>query len=186
MWRSSSAAPCSARPSSSSRRPHRRRARRRRDGRRGRATLRDDLGTLTVTGDHARAGGAALLRPGRALAYAFNHGEAVRAFREAQKTDPDLRHVLLGRGLGAGPEHQLPDAARAVAPAFAAVAQAMALRRGQRAQEQALIEALATRYSRRPGGRPQGARRRLRRRHGQGRGALPRRRPGRRCCSPTR
>ena len=36
---------------------------------------------------------------GLELAWAFNHAEARRAFQEAQRLDPALRHVLLGRGV---------------------------------------------------------------------------------------
>lgn len=48
---------------------------------------------------------------GLKLAYAFNHAEAARAFRQAQRLDPNcaLCPVPLGRGAGAGAEHQCPD-----------------------------------------------------------------------------
>ena len=45
------------------------------------------------------------------LAYAFNHAEARRAFREAARLDPDLAMAYWGQALVLGPEHQRADGA---------------------------------------------------------------------------
>ena len=52
------------------------------------------------------------VREGLLLAYGFNHDAAIAAFREAQRLDPGLRDLLLGRGLCARPQHQRADDAR--------------------------------------------------------------------------
>jgi hypothetical protein len=80
-------------------------------------------------------------------AYAFNHGEAVRAFRAAQKADPTCAMCYWGEAWALGPNINYPMQPEAVKPAFAAVAQAVALRGSADQKEQALIDALAARYS---------------------------------------
>ena len=64
------------------------------------------------TRDHPRAGGAALLRPGPALRLRVQPWRGGARVPQGAGDRSHLRHVLLGRGLGAGPEHQLSDAAR--------------------------------------------------------------------------
>ena len=60
---------------------------------------------------------------------------------------PDLRHVLLGRGLRARPQHQLPDGARGGRARLRRDRQGAGAERRRQPKEQALIRALATRYS---------------------------------------
>ena len=62
--------------------------------------------------DHPRAGGAALLRPGSAVRLRVQPWRGGARVPQGAGDRSHLRHVLLGRGLGAGAEHQLPDAAR--------------------------------------------------------------------------
>jgi hypothetical protein len=57
---------------------------------------------------------------GLRLTYAFNHSEAQRAFRKAQKLDPDCAMCFWGEALVLGPNINLPMQEDAVAPAFAA------------------------------------------------------------------
>ena len=57
---------------------------------------------------------------GLRLTYAFNHNEAQRAFRKAQKLDPDCAMCFWGEALVLGPNINLPMQEDAVAPAFAA------------------------------------------------------------------
>ena len=66
---------------------------------------------------------------GLRLAYAFNHGEAQRAFRMAQKLDPDCAMCFWGEAFVLGPNINLPMQEDAVAPAFAAAQKAKALAR---------------------------------------------------------
>ena len=49
------------------------------------------------------------------MMYSFARLDAVRSFRESWKRDPELRHLLLGRGLGLGLVPERPDAGRPVA-----------------------------------------------------------------------
>jgi tetratricopeptide (TPR) repeat protein len=91
---------------------------------------------------------------GLRLAYAFNHGEAQRAFRMAQKLDPECAMCFWGEALVLGPNINLPMQEDAVAPAFTAAQKAKALAGKATPREQALIDALAARY----GSDPKGAR----------------------------
>ena len=83
---------------------------------------------------------------GLMLAYAFNHSEAQRAFRKAQKLDPGCAMCFWGEALVLGPNINLPMQADAVAPAFAAAGKARQLAPGTTVREQALIAALSIRY----------------------------------------
>ena len=89
---------------------------------------------------------------GLSLTYGFNHDEARRAFREAQRRDPDCAMCFWGEALVLGPNINMPFPEEAVAPAYAAAQKAQALAASNTknpvtARERALITALATRYS---------------------------------------
>jgi len=84
---------------------------------------------------------------GLRLTYAFNHGEAQRAFRKAQQLDPECAMCFWGEALVLGPNINLPMQDDAVAPAFAAAEKAQALTAKASPRERALIEAVATRYA---------------------------------------
>lgn len=84
------------------------------------------------------------------LALAFNHAEARRAFRKAQRLDPACAMCFWGEALVLGPNINAPMEPTAAAPAFAASRRAVALKSGATAVEQGLIEALAARYSEAP------------------------------------
>jgi hypothetical protein len=82
---------------------------------------------------------------GLRLYYAFNHAEAVRAFREAQRLDPQCALCWWGEGLAWGPNINLPmDSASGVA-AYAAMQGALSVRENGDERERALIDALAAR-----------------------------------------
>jgi tetratricopeptide (TPR) repeat protein len=83
---------------------------------------------------------------GLRLAYAFNHGEAQRAFRMAQKLDPDCAMCFWGEALVLGPNINLLMQEDAVAPAYAAAQRAKALAEKASPREQTLIGAIAVRY----------------------------------------
>jgi len=112
------------------------------------------LGSITykITTVNERA--QAYFDQGLRLTYAFNHGEAQRAFRMAQKLDPDCAMCFWGEALVLGPNINLPMQEDAIAPAFAAALKAKALTGKASPREQALIDALAARY----GSDPKGAR----------------------------
>lgn len=98
---------------------------------------------VTTANDKAQA----YFDQGLRLAYAFNHGEAQRAFRTAQKLDPECAMCFWGEAYVLGPNINLPMQEDAVAPAYAAAQRAKALAGKATPREQALIGALAVRYS---------------------------------------
>src|ERR1700749_234567 len=104
------------------------------------------LGSITykVTTSNERA--QSYFDQGLRLAYAFNHGEAQRSFRLAQKLDPDCAMCFWGEALVLGPNIHLPMPEDAVAPAFAAAQKAKTLAGKASPREQALINALSLRY----------------------------------------
>src|SRR5688572_12400283 len=108
--------------------------------------LYTDLGThaypITTTNSKAQA----YFDQGLRLYYAFNHAEAIRAFREAQRLDAKCAMCWWGEALAWGPNINLPmDSASGVA-AHAALQGAHARRAGASLLEQSLIDALAVRY----------------------------------------
>ena len=60
-----------------------------------------NLGSHTFPVSTKNAEAQAFMNQGLNLAYAFNHAEARRAFREAARLDPDAGDGLLGPGAGA-------------------------------------------------------------------------------------
>ena len=104
------------------------------------------LGSITYKVSTANEKAQAYFDQGLRLAYAFNHGEAQRAFRKAQKLDPDCAMCFWGEALVLGPNINLPMQEDAVAPAYAAAQKAKALAGKATPREQALIGALAVRY----------------------------------------
>ncbi len=81
------------------------------------------------------------------LTYAFNHGEAIRSFREAQKHDPKLAMAYWGEALALGPNINDAGSAERNLEAHAVMQNAMANQSGATEKERAFIEALAVRYS---------------------------------------
>jgi tetratricopeptide (TPR) repeat protein len=112
--------------------------------------LWDGLGSVTYKISTLSAEAQAYFDQGLRLAYAFNHGEAQRAFRKAQKLDPSCAMCFWGEALVLGPNINFPMQEDAVGPAFAAVQRALALSPNASPREQALIAALETRYSQDP------------------------------------
>jgi tetratricopeptide (TPR) repeat protein len=106
----------------------------------------EGLGSLTYKITTSSAAAQAYFDQGLRLTYAFNHEEAQRAFRKAQKLDPDCAMCLWGEALVLGPNINTPMAEEAVAPAFAAVQKAQALASKASARERALVAALSARY----------------------------------------
>ena len=62
--------------------------------------LYGNLGTVTLKAGTRNAKAQAWFDQGVRLMFGFNHAEAIRAFHEAQKLDPALCAVLLGRVAG--------------------------------------------------------------------------------------
>ncbi|MGE0157797.1 MAG: tetratricopeptide repeat protein [Gemmatimonadales bacterium] len=87
---------------------------------------------------------------GLRLYYAFNHAEAVRSFREAQRLDPDCAMCFWGEALAYGPNINLAMDRQSALAAYAAVQKARAVRRHASVREAVLIDALALRYAANP------------------------------------
>ncbi len=108
--------------------------------------LYDDLGDhhWAITTDEPLA--QRYFDQGLRLYYAFNHAEAVRAFREAQRLDPECAMCWWGEGLAFGPNINLPMDSASGAAAYAATEGALRVRGSASPIEQDLIDALALRY----------------------------------------
>lgn len=102
-----------------------------------------------VSTDNALA--QALFDQGFKLSYNFNHLEAIRAFRAAQKADPECAMCYWGEALALGPNINAPMDPSANAPAYAAAQKALALIGNANEKEADLINALAARYAEDPG-----------------------------------
>jgi tetratricopeptide (TPR) repeat protein len=83
---------------------------------------------------------------GLRLAYAFNHHEAARSFKEAIRLDEDCAMAYWGLALVQGPNLNLPMAEENVAPVYEAIQKAVALKPNVTEAERDYIDALATRY----------------------------------------
>src|ERR1044072_8872343 len=101
--------------------------------------------TFSVTTKNRQA--QLFMNQGLNLAYAFNHAEAGRAFREAARLDPNLAMAYWGEALVLGPNINAPMDPSAEAPALQAIQKAQALKSHASPREQAYIDALANRYS---------------------------------------
>ena len=112
--------------------------------------LWDGLGSLAYKITTASPAAQSYFDQGLRLTHAFNHEEAQRAFRKAQKLDPDCAMCFWGEALVLGPNINMPMVEEAVAPAFAAAQKARALAAKAGPHEQALIAALSTRYAENP------------------------------------
>jgi tetratricopeptide (TPR) repeat protein len=87
---------------------------------------------------------------GLALAYGFNHDEAVRSFKRAADLDPKLAMAYWGVALALGPNINMPVDAEHEKAAYEAAQMARSLMAGASESERAYIEALTKRYSNDP------------------------------------
>lgn len=111
------------------------------------APLLANLGSLhhPVSTSNARA--QQFFDQGLRLVYAFNHAEAVRAFREAARLDPTLAMAHWGHAYALSPNVNDPITAEREQEAYGAIQRAAALATGASPVEQAYINALAKRFS---------------------------------------
>ena len=87
---------------------------------------------------------------GLRFVYAFDHPDAIRSFRLAQRLDSTCAMCAWGEALALGPNINVPmDSASGVA-AYAAIRRAVALAPRATTRERAYIEALAARYGAQP------------------------------------
>lgn len=87
------------------------------------------------------------MNQGLNLSYAFNHAEAGRAYREAERLDPKLAIAYWGEALALGPNINAPMDPASEPRALEAIQKAIALKANASPREQALIDALKFRYS---------------------------------------
>ena len=108
--------------------------------------LFEDLGTyhrpITTKSELAQR----YFNQGFRLVYGFNHNEAIRAFKEVIRLDPNCAMGHWGVALSLGPNINDPMPAARGKQAFEAIQQAIARARYAGDHERAYIEALATRY----------------------------------------
>jgi tetratricopeptide (TPR) repeat protein len=111
--------------------------------------LYDNLGSL-----HHAIGGSrraqAYFDQGLRLSYAFNHAEAVRAFREGARLDPGCAMCWWGVAYASGPNINAPMDSAGGATAWTALQEALRAKGGASEAEQAYIDALARRYGANP------------------------------------
>lgn len=85
---------------------------------------------------------------GLVLAYAFNHDEAIRSFKEAARLDPNFAMAWWGIALANGPHINNPHMSPAQSQAaWDALKRALALQWQAKPVDRALIQALASRYA---------------------------------------
>ena len=114
------------------------------------APLFSDLGDhhLTITTREPLA--QRYFDQGLILAYGFNHAEAVRSFREAQRLDPSCSACFWGEAYALGPNINRAMRAENAAPAWSALESALGAMGGATQLERSLIDALAKRHVREP------------------------------------
>jgi tetratricopeptide (TPR) repeat protein len=113
----------------------------------GDAVLMDNLGTYSHQVSTTSSFAQQFFDQGLRLTYGFNHGEAIRAFRKAQRLDPNCAMCYWGEALALGPNINAGMFPGDNEAALAALAKAKKAAPSASASEQALINALAKRYS---------------------------------------
>ncbi len=83
---------------------------------------------------------------GLRLYYAFNHAESIRAFREAQRLDPQCVMCAWGEAVALGPNINAPMDGAAEQLAITATRRAMALERTASPREASYVRAISARY----------------------------------------
>jgi tetratricopeptide (TPR) repeat protein len=106
-----------------------------------------NLGTHTFPVSTRNRQAQLFINQGLNLAYAFNHAEARRAFREAARLDPNLAMAYWGQALVLGPNINALMEPNEEPHAYEMIQKALSLKSRASAREQAYIDALAQRYS---------------------------------------
>jgi tetratricopeptide (TPR) repeat protein len=114
------------------------------------APLFDDLGDyqhqITTNSPQAQR----YFNQGLTLMYGFNHGEAIRSFKEGARLDPDCAMCYWGVAVALGPNINKPMDAADVPKAWDALQQAQRLAPKVSENERAYIKALGARYAPQP------------------------------------
>ncbi|RYE00870.1 MAG: hypothetical protein EOP61_12840 [Sphingomonadales bacterium] len=123
---------------------------------------RADAPLFTGMGEYHRAintkdaGAQRYFDQGLVLAFGFNHAEAIRSFRAAQKLDPDCAMCFWGEALATGPNINVTAKGKAIMSddeqkaAWAALRKAKAVAANKPEVERDLIDALGKRYAPEP------------------------------------
>ena len=106
-----------------------------------------NLGTHTFPVSTTKPAVQRFVNQGLNLAYAFNHAEARRAFREAARLDPNLAIAYWGQALVLGPNINAVMEPNEEPHAYELIQKAQSLKGKATPRERALIDALAKRYS---------------------------------------
>jgi tetratricopeptide (TPR) repeat protein len=106
-----------------------------------------NLGAHTFRVSTTHPGAQRFMNQGLNLAYAFNHAEARRAFREAARLSPNLAMAYWGQALVLGPNINALMEPNDEPHALELVRTAQSLKAKASPRERALIDALAARYS---------------------------------------
>ena len=109
--------------------------------------LYDSLGTHSYPITTASSDAQRWFDQGLRMAYAFNHAEALKAFRHAIRLDPTCAMCYWGIALAEGSNYNSPTDPDREKTALAAIQQAERLAAGAMPRERALIRALAKRHS---------------------------------------
>jgi tetratricopeptide (TPR) repeat protein len=112
--------------------------------------LFNDLGTLSHPISTKVADAQKYFDQGMRLVFAFNHAEAIRAFNEAARLDPNCAICYWGTALAYGPHVNAGMDSASGVLAYAALQKARALAPQAAPAERAYIEALTARYSATP------------------------------------
>ena len=116
------------------------------------APLFEGMGDFRRTITTKDSGAQTYFNQGMVLAFGFNHAEAIRSFRAAQKLDPSCAMCFWGEALATGPNINVTVKGKAVMSpadrqaAYAAAQKAVSLKGTANEIEQALIDAQAVRY----------------------------------------
>jgi hypothetical protein len=110
-------------------------------------SLQDTLGTISMPITTVEPLAQRYFDQGLRWSFAFNHAAAVQSFRKAQRLDPACAMCFWGEAYALGPNINVPMAAAAVAPAYAAIEHARTLASQASPREQALVAALSLRYA---------------------------------------
>src|SRR5688572_3425851 len=116
------------------------------------APLFGGMGDYSRTITTSEPGAQRYFNQGMVLSFGFNHAEAIRSFRAAQKLDPTCAMCFWGEALATGPNINVTSKGKAImspadrVAAHAAAQKAVALKSKGTELEQALFDALATRY----------------------------------------
>lgn len=117
------------------------------------APLFEGMGTYSRTISTSNPGAQRYFNQGMVMSFGFNHAEAIRSFRAAQRLDPTCAMCFWGEALATGPNINIRSDGQVVMQpqerldAFAAIQKAMALRENASPAERMLIEAQAARYN---------------------------------------